>query len=135
MAITGVNHVTLAVTDLPRSVWFYSEILGGTLKADWSRGAYVELGNLWLCLSLTEQQIVARNDDTHLAFSCADGDFASLASHIHDHAELWRDNSSEGASLYFLDPDGHKLELHQGNLETRLAHYRAHPEKAVRLHD
>ncbi|GHL45122.1 hypothetical protein ECZU28_51170 [Escherichia coli] len=26
-------------------------------------------------------------------------------------AEVWKDNRSEGASYYFLDPDGHKLEL------------------------
>ncbi|WP_159065009.1 hypothetical protein [Thaumasiovibrio subtropicus] len=31
-------------------------------------------------------------------------------------------NRSEGQSLYLLDPDGHKLELHVGDLNSRLAH-------------
>jgi hypothetical protein len=39
-------------------------------------------------------------------------------------ATLWKLNTHEGASLYFLDPDGHKLDLHDGSLVTRLASYR-----------
>ncbi len=135
MAITGVNHVTLAVADLARSVQFYSKVLGGRLRADWKNGAYLELGDLWLCLTLSPHAITPRDDDSHLALSCAPGDFATLASRITDTVPLWQENRSEGASVYFRDPDGHKLELHQGDLDSRLDHYRAHPEKNVRVHD
>lgn len=133
--ITGVNHITLAVKDLPRSIWFYTVILGGKLRADWPRGAYLDLGELWLCLTVSDDPIEPRRDYTHIALGCSDTDFPNLADRIANHAELWQDNSSEGVSLYFFDPDGHKMELLTGTLDTRLTHYRTHPDNPVRIHD
>ncbi|UWQ06311.1 VOC family protein [Aliiroseovarius crassostreae] len=129
--VTGLNHITLATSDLARSVGFYRDLLGATLRAHWAGGAYLELGDIWLCLMQTAGDIPVRTDYTHLAFSCEAAEFATLSDRIQTHAELWQENRSQGASLYFLDPDGHQLELHLGDLETRLAHYRAHPEKGV----
>lgn len=43
------------------------------------------------------------------------------------HKELFKENASPGESLYFLDPDGHKLEIHIGNWKTRIAAKKAHP--------
>lgn len=133
--ITGVNHITLAVSDIPRSIWFYKEILGGVLRADWPDRAYIELGDLWLCLTLSDVPITSREDYTHIALSCKYADFPALSNRIKDHAKLWQLNSSEGESLYFFDPDGHKLELHQGDLISRLKHYRAQPDSQVKIYD
>ncbi|GHA23823.1 FosA family fosfomycin resistance glutathione transferase [Devosia pacifica] len=132
--ISGVNHITLAVTDLERSISFYRDILGCGLRAVWTNGAYLEAGDLWLCLSLDKSAAPSRRDDyTHIAFSASDADYAVLRQRLLGEARLWQDNSSEGASIYFLDPDGHKLELHLGSLQSRLAHYRAHPDKGVTI--
>ncbi|HEX5514181.1 MAG TPA: glutathione transferase, partial [Gammaproteobacteria bacterium] len=46
---------------------------------------------------------------------------------------IWKDNKSEGDSLYFLDPDGHKLEIHVGDLESRLAALREKPYEGLQL--
>ncbi len=135
-AIAGLNHITLAVSDLDRSLAFYRDTLGCTLRALWADGAYLEAGGMWLCLSRDDHmRSTPRPDYTHIAFSVAEDDFTMLSERLKADCTIWKDNRSEGASTYFLDPDGHKLELHVGTLKTRLEHYLAHPEKGVRVFD
>ncbi len=130
--VTGLNHLTFAVGDLERSVVFYRDLLGCELRAIWATGAYLEAGSLWICLSLdAEVRPVPREDYTHAAFSVEADAFDVLSARLRETAVIWKDNRSEGASLYFLDPDGHRLELHVGDLETRLRHYRERPELGV----
>lgn len=124
--IRGINHITLAVADVPRSLTFYRDVLGLNVVALWPSGAYLEAGTLWLCLSQDDSRSAETAPDyTHIAFDTAADNFATLAMRLTAVAPQWRDNRSEGHSLYFLDPDGHKLELHVGSLENRLADYRA----------
>ena len=126
--VRGLNHLTLAVTDLVRSICFYRDVLGLRLRAQWSGGAYLDAGALWLCLSLDDAAGPSpRPDYTHVAFDTPREAFDELCARISASAEIWKDNQSEGESLYFLDPDGHRLELHVGSLASRLAHYRANP--------
>ncbi|VAW15822.1 Fosfomycin resistance protein FosA [hydrothermal vent metagenome] len=120
--VRGLNHVTLAVSGLDRAVAFYRDVLGFELRKAWPGGAYLEAGDFWLCLSPDAQTRTAPHPDyTHLAFDVAEDEFAHLCAAVEKSAAtIWKDNKSEGASLYFLDPDGHKLELHAGTLATRL---------------
>ncbi|SIS91023.1 Catechol 2,3-dioxygenase [Roseivivax lentus] len=128
--IAGLNHLTLAVSDLDRAIAFYRDLLGGQLRARGPGMAYLELGSLWLCLEASDAASPATGG-THYAFSVPQAAFDALAGRLRASAPVWKENRSEGASLYVADPDGHRLELHVGDLETRLAHYRAHPGKGV----
>ncbi|MBW4646882.1 MAG: fosfomycin resistance glutathione transferase [Goleter apudmare HA4340-LM2] len=121
--ITGINHITLAVADLEKSFDFYTKILGCKAIAKWKRGAYLLAGNLWLCLSVDEhtRQHPAK-EYTHLAFSVAEEDFSEYSDRLISlGVKQWKQNTSEGDSLYILDPDYHKLELHIGDLSSRIA--------------
>ena len=135
-AVTGINHVTLAVSNIDGSIAFYRDLLGCKLRAVWASGAYLEAGSLWLCLALDDSVTERHTPDySHLAFSVLECEFDAISSRIAGVAKLWKDNRSEGASIYFLDPDGHKLEVHCGSLQSRLEHYRAHPSKGVTVVD
>ena len=71
----AIHHVAINVTDVPRSVAFYTEVLGGTLRADrpdfGMGGAWIDLG---------EQQVhlleapVPRNLGQHFAIRVGDLD-------------------------------------------------------------
>jgi catechol 2,3-dioxygenase-like lactoylglutathione lyase family enzyme len=125
--LTELNHLTLAVSDLERSFRFYTDVLNFTPKVRWRRGAYLTLGSLWLCLSL-DQKITAREDYTHIAFSLAEQDFSAFRQRlVLERVELWKENQSEGDSIYFFDPDQHKLEAHVGNLQSRLSALKDQP--------
>ncbi len=119
--ITGINHITLAVAELDRAVDFYRQVLGFTLAHRWERGAYLEAGSVWLCLALEDSAIEHGNDYTHTAFDVNPEDFDALCERIKTAgASIWKTNRSEGNSLYFNCPDGHRLEIHVGSLHSRL---------------
>lgn len=135
--LRGLGHLTLAVADLPRSFTFYSELLGFKPRARWDSGAYLSLGELWLCLSLDPQRVIIENPDyTHFAFSIEEMNFSIFVEHIRcQGVHEWKTNRSEGESIYFLDPDGHQLEVHVGDLESRLAACRAKPYAGMQFFD
>lgn len=124
--LKGLNHITLAVSDVTASLAFYVDVLGFKGHVRWSAGAYLSLGDLWLCLSLDEPD--TKSDYTHIAFDLDESEFPGFQDKIAAlNVTEWKTNKSEGKSLYILDPDGHKLEVHAGNLERRLQSLRAEP--------
>lgn len=134
--VSGLSHITLAVADVERSLIFYRDVLGFVVRATGAHGAYLEAGQLWLCLSRDDlARSSPRPDYTHIALSISEAEYRALSQRLTAACEIWKDNNSEGDSTYFLDPDGHKLEIHVGSLETRLSHYRDNPSKGVRVFD
>lgn len=128
--LNGLNHITIAVSDLNRSFDFYTNILGMTPHVRWESGAYLTLGNTWFCLSC--DQAFPSQDYSHIALDIAAENIAAFADKLRTENIIeWKQNKSEGESLYFLDPDGHKLEVHSGSLQSRLDSLLANPYKAL----
>jgi len=132
----GINHITFAVRDLHRALSFYVEVIGCSKVATWERGAYLRAGEMWLCLSLdAAASTTAVYDYTHIAFTFDPEGLAALREKLLSfHGIEWKANSSEGDSVYFLDPDGHRLEAHVGSIESRLASLRELPYEGLELH-
>lgn len=126
--ILGINHITLSVRSLEESFKFYRETLG--LKPLMKKGktAYLLAGDLWFCLEEDPAtRLQALPEYTHVAFTVKQSDFALMARKVRESgAEIFKENKSEGDSLYFLDPNGHRLEIHVGDWKSRLEVYRNH---------
>jgi catechol 2,3-dioxygenase-like lactoylglutathione lyase family enzyme len=120
--ITGVNHLTLSVGDLEESANFYAGVLGFRTVSRKDGEVHSLAGDAWVVLILDS---VVRDgalpEYTHTALSISADDFATLDRQIRESgAEIWQENRTEGDSLYFLDPDGHKLEIHASDLGSRI---------------
>jgi hypothetical protein len=78
-----------------------------------------------------------RPEYSHIAFSEPAAGFDNAAAQIRSSgARIWKENESEGPSLYFLDPDGHKLEIHIGDWRTRLGAMKKDPwEENIKFFD
>lgn len=89
----------------------------------------------YACLDPTRTSL-PEADYTHYAFRLEASAFAAFVSAMRAAGvEEWKDNRSEGASFYFLDPDGHKLEAHVGDLASRLRACRDRPYAGMQFFD
>jgi catechol 2,3-dioxygenase-like lactoylglutathione lyase family enzyme len=120
--ITGVNHLTFSVSDLEESVRFYTGVLGFGLASRREGEAHLLAGDAWVALILDPSvRSGALPEYTHAAFSVSVESFGALDRRIRRWgAETWQENQTEGDSLYFLDPNGHKLEIHVSGLKARI---------------
>jgi len=128
--ITSMNHITLGVTNIDKSFVFYRDVLSLKPLVRWDKGAYFSVGEpnitvlgsgFWFCLNVDEKRI-SNPCYTHYAFTVLENDFDQMvAKIICSGCKIFKDNTSPGNSLYFLDPDGHKLEIHVGTPEARIA--------------
>ena len=128
--IQSINHVTYSVSDIKQSIAFYKDILKANILVESNKTAYFTLGGLWLALN--EEKDIPRNEIqysyTHLAFTIDESEFKEWYQWL----KVRNVNILEGRtrdirdkkSIYFTDPDGHKLELHTGTLQDRLDYYK-----------
>jgi glutathione S-transferase fosA5 len=135
--LKGLNHLTLSVSCLETSFNFYTQILGCKPLARWKQGAYLLAGDLWLCLCFNPNLNNSKASDyTHIAFSVSPESLEAYRQNIKQlKLKLWQENTSEGDSLYILDPDNYKLELHVGDWQTRLAAIKQNPYEDIIFFD
>ena len=134
--VSGVNHATFSVEDLPVSFEFYVEILGCRPVARWAEGAYLLAGEFWITLILDK---AVRRDSTgeytHVAFCVSESDFGTVSRRITGYgADIWQENRTPGMSLYFTDPDGHKLEISTSSLGARIEADKLNPPEGMEFY-
>lgn len=110
----AIHHVSVNVTDVERGVRFYTEILGGVLRADRPalgfEGAWIDLGTHQVHLL---HGIVPPHSGQHFAIRVEDldaavGELRSKAVEVSEPAAI-----GTGRQAFTSDPDGNGIELHQ----------------------
>ena len=124
--IKSLNHITLSVLELSHSFEFYRDVLGFRPLMKTKKSAYFLAGDCWFCI---EEDPAVRTAElpeyTHLAFSVEQKDFHLMKEKLTNaNVRFFKENKSEGDSLYFLDPNGHKLEIHVGDWKSRIEYYK-----------
>jgi catechol 2,3-dioxygenase-like lactoylglutathione lyase family enzyme len=118
--LEGIDHVALAVRDVPRSVEWYQRVLGlrRMHKEAWGdHPAVVGVGTTALALFPVEgspQPPPGRNVLTmrHLAFRVDADNFARARRALQAQGvETSFEHHVISQSIYFRDPDGHELEI------------------------
>lgn len=128
--IKSINHICYSVSNLDNSIRFYKDILCGELLVSGKTTAYLDIGGLWVALN--EEKDIPRNEIqysyTHTAFVIEESEYNSwyqwLKKNNVNILEGRTRNLRDKQSIYFTDPDGHKLELHTGTLENRMNYYK-----------
>jgi glyoxylase I family protein len=110
---SGVDHVVLHVTDVQRSMKFYTEVLGMTAYRENDAQVFLHAGQQGVALFKKGggAPLTAGNDLNHLALNTAAGTYESLKAELEGHGVTVTGRPGDDRCIYFRDPDGHRLQL------------------------
>ena len=96
----GLNHLTLTTGDLDSSVAFYVDLLGCRPRVRWARGAYLTLGDLWLCLSCDPPQ--PARDYSHVAFGISPEQFPAFCARLCARRASWSGRRTAAKGIHSI---------------------------------
>ena len=119
MRLRRLDHVSLNVSDRPRSIAWYRDVLGLEQRGEARRDDWpVFMGEFGACVALFQAQVETAErapESTglrHVAFTVGRDDLASAQTRLREHGVEFRfEDHGNAHSVYFPDPDGNVIEL------------------------
>ncbi len=121
MKLCGLDHVAIAVDDVQRSAAWYMDVLGFERMHEGEWGGiptFVGIGETGLALFPRQRKAGPDQGILHVAFRATAAMFLSAQAELKSRGISFHfDDHGSSHSIYFRDPDGHKLELTTYELE------------------
>jgi catechol 2,3-dioxygenase-like lactoylglutathione lyase family enzyme len=110
---TGIDHIVLHVSDVPRARKFYTDILGMTVYRENDGQVFLHAGTQGVALfrKRSDAPLATGNDLNHLALNVEAGTYESLKAELEQLGVTVSGRPREDRCIYFHDPDGHRLQL------------------------
>lgn len=115
MKLEGLDHVALAVADIDRSVAWYRDVLGFERQhaGMWDGvPTFVGIGESGLALFPKNDKASEHGWVLHVAFRASRKNFLAAQEELKRHGVPFHiEDHQVSHSIYFTDPDQHKLEI------------------------
>ena len=114
--VMGIDHVAFWVADLERSKHFYMNTLGMELESEDDTSIFLKTGpthRIGLFLRQDGKEIGFENETHHVGLTVHEGEtYGHLLGELHSKGLAVWDRPGNPEDLYFIDPDGHDLQIH-----------------------
>ena len=111
--VTGIDHVVLHVRDIAISKRFYVGLLGMEVDHEGPRQVFLTCGQQRLALfestALPDTHTV--RDLNHMALEIESGSYDEVTSSLEELGIQVTGRTGDPHCIYFMDPDGHQLQL------------------------
>lgn len=111
---SAIDHIVLYASDVERSVAFYTEILGMTVRSQGPGHAFLYCGDGGQQIGLFTAGAGGPPTDAdvnHIAFKVEAGDYTALKNALETRDIAVRGRAGDPDCIYFDDPDGHTLQI------------------------
>lgn len=115
LKVTGIDHVVIHVSDLPRSRRFYMGLLGMTVAHENEHQCFLHCGN-GQQIALFEARAYGAEfrggtELNHMALRLEAGEYAEVKARLEAEGCTVHGRTADPNCLYFEDPDGHRLQV------------------------
>jgi catechol 2,3-dioxygenase-like lactoylglutathione lyase family enzyme len=113
LKVTGIDHVVIYTSDLPRAKRFYTGLLGMTVAHESSWQSFLHCGSQQVALFQIRdgQDFAPGSEVNHMALRLASGEYEEVKATLERAGVQVSGRPGDPHCLYFADPDGHRLQV------------------------